>query len=122
MHARFHTPAFAIVVQAGWAAVLLLSGSYNTLYSYTMVAAWIFYTLSVAAVFVLRRKFPLYAATVQNVGLSVHPARVLAVSVWFLVNSFVTQPIPSFWALIMAGTGIPAYEPRKTNIVSGPFS
>ncbi len=58
IHSRFQTPGTAIVWGGIWTAALILTGSYETLYSYSIVAAWIFYTLSVAAVFVLGRKQP----------------------------------------------------------------
>ena len=58
VHPRFKTPAFAIVAQAVWSGLLILSGSYETLFTYSILSAWIFYALSVAAVWVLRRKLP----------------------------------------------------------------
>src|SRR5205807_1660883 len=58
IHPRFHTPGFAIVMQALWAGVLIVTGSYETLSTYTILSAWVFYTLSVVAVWVLRRKMP----------------------------------------------------------------
>jgi APA family basic amino acid/polyamine antiporter len=58
VHPRFQTPGFAILCSGIWTAILVLTGSYETLYSYSILAAWIFYTLSVGAVFVLRRKLP----------------------------------------------------------------
>jgi len=58
VHPRFQTPAVAIVWVGVWTCVLVLTGSYETLYSYSILAAWVFYTLSVAGVFVLRRKLP----------------------------------------------------------------
>ena len=57
-HPRFETPGFAIICGGIWTAILVISGSYDTLYSYSILAAWIFYTMSVAAVMVLRRKLP----------------------------------------------------------------
>ena len=54
VHPRFQTPGSAIVWGGVWTAILVLTGSYETLYSYSIVAAWIFYTMTVAAVFVLR--------------------------------------------------------------------
>ena len=45
-------------LQRIWTSILVLTGSYETLYSYSILAAWIFYTMTVAAVFVLRRKLP----------------------------------------------------------------
>jgi basic amino acid/polyamine antiporter, APA family len=109
VHPRFRTPSFAIVIQAAWTAVLLMSGSYKTLYSYTIVAAWIFYTFSVAAVFVLRRKHPEAPRPYRMWGYPYTLVMFVGVSVWFVANSFATQPVPSLWALAIAGSGIPAY-------------
>ena len=120
LHPRFHTPSAAILVQAVWASVLLVSGSYATLYSYTIVAAWIFYTMTVAAVFILRRKFPNAPRPYRMWGYPYTLIIFVTVSIWFIVNSFVTQPVPSCWALIIAGAGIPAYYIwRKSAKVSG---
>ena len=47
---RFQTPSFAIVCGGIWTIILVFTGSYETLYSYSILAAWVFYTLSVAAV------------------------------------------------------------------------
>ena len=59
-----------------WTAILVLSGSYETLYSYTIVAAWLFYTMTVVSVSVLRRKMPDATRPVPHVGLSVDSAAV----------------------------------------------
>lgn len=109
LHPRFHTPGLAILVQAVWASVLLITGSYATLYSYAIVAAWIFYTMTVAAVFVLRRKFPQAPRPYKMWGYPYTLVLFVAVSIWFIVNSFAIQPVPSFCALAIAGSGIPAY-------------
>jgi len=58
VHPRFRTPAFSIVAQGVWAAVLILSGSYESLAEYAMFAMWLFYGLMVAGVILLRRKQP----------------------------------------------------------------
>jgi APA family basic amino acid/polyamine antiporter len=109
VHPRFETPAFAIVLQGVWTAVLVVSGSYENLFSYSMVAAWIFYMLSVAAVFVLRRKQPDLARPYRMWGYPYTLGAFMLVSVWFVVNAFVTTPGPSFTALGIIATGIPMY-------------
>ena len=58
IHPKFETPAFAIAMRALWTCLLIVTGSYASLSSYTIISAWIFYTMSVAAVWVLRRKKP----------------------------------------------------------------
>ncbi len=109
VHPRFETPAFAIVVQGIWTAVLVLSGSYETLFSYSMIAAWIFYMMSVAAVAVLRRKLPDLPRPYKMWGYPFTLWAFMLVSVWFVVNAFMTQPVPSLMALAIVATGIPAY-------------
>jgi APA family basic amino acid/polyamine antiporter len=109
VHPRFQTPAFAIVIQGLWTWVLVLSGSYDTLFSYSIVAAWIFYTLSVAAVWILRRKLPELPRPYQMWGYPFTLWLFVLVSVWFVVNAFITQPTPSLMALAIIASGVPAY-------------
>lgn len=110
VHARFETPAFAIVVQGLWAGVLILSGSYETLAAYTMISAWIFYTLSVAAVWVLRKRAPGLPRPYRMLGYPVTLWLFVAVSAWFLVDAIVTQPRTSLIAFAIAAVGIPLYR------------
>jgi len=109
VHPRFETPGFAIVVQGLWTAVLVVSGSYENLFSYSMVAAWIFYMLSVAAVFFLRRKLPDLPRPYRMWGYPYTLGVFMLVSVWFVANAFATQPGPSLMALGIIATGIPMY-------------
>src|SRR5262249_58619121 len=52
VHPRFQTPSFAIVTQAAWAVVLVITGSYETLVDYALFSMWLFYGLMVAGVMV----------------------------------------------------------------------
>jgi APA family basic amino acid/polyamine antiporter len=109
IHPRFETPAFAIAMQALWTCLLIVTGSYASLSSYTIISAWIFYTMSVAAVWVLRRKKPDAPRPYRMWGYPVTLWLFIAVSVWFLVDALVNQPQVSLIALALAGAGIPAY-------------
>jgi APA family basic amino acid/polyamine antiporter len=109
VHPRFLTPACAILWGGIWTAILVLTGSYETLYSYSIVAAWIFYTMSVGAVFVLRRKLPNAARPYRMWGYPATPLLFVAMSIWFMVNAFVTQPGPSLMACVIVATGVLAY-------------
>ena len=92
-----------------WTAVLIVSGSYETLYSYAILAAWIFYTLSVLAVQVFRRRMPDALRPYKMWGYRYTLWAFVAVSVWFIVNSLITQPKPSFMALAMIAAGTAVY-------------
>jgi APA family basic amino acid/polyamine antiporter len=109
VHARFQTPGSAIVWGGIWTALLVLTGSYETLYSYSIVAAWIFYTMTVAGVYVLRRKLPDAARPYKMWGYPYTLWLFVAVSAWFIANSFVTQPAPTLMAFVIIGSGAAAY-------------
>jgi APA family basic amino acid/polyamine antiporter len=109
VHPRFQTPAFAIVFQGLWAAVLVLSGSYETLFSYSIVAAWIFYTMTVAAVYILRRKLPDHPRPYKMWGYPFTLWLFVLVSVWYVVNAFLNETVPSLMALAIIATGMAAY-------------
>jgi len=109
VHPRFQTPATAIAWGGVWTAILVLTGSYDTLYSYSIVAAWIFYTMTVAAVFVLRRKMPDAARPYRMWGYPYTLWSFVTVSVWFIGNAFATELQPSLMAFAIIATGMAAY-------------
>jgi len=56
LHPTWRTPVAAIVVQGAWAIMLLFSGTYGALLDYVVFADWIFFGLTAATLFVLRRR------------------------------------------------------------------
>jgi len=109
VHPRFQTPAFAIAAQAVWTGVVIVTGSYETLSAYTILSAWLFYALTAAAVWVLRRKQPDASRPYRMWGYPVTLIVFLAGSAWFMVDAFVNQPVTSMIALAVAATGLPFY-------------
>ena len=109
IHARFQTPSFAILAQAVWAAVLVVTGSYEALAAYAMFATWLFYGLMVAGLFVLRRKQPDLPRPYRMWGYPFTALLFLAVTLWFLVNTLVTRPAPALAGLALIAAGIPVY-------------
>jgi APA family basic amino acid/polyamine antiporter len=57
-HPRFHTPGASLVVQGVWSALLLFSGTFDTLTDTLIFVSWIFYAAGAYGLFVLRRKEP----------------------------------------------------------------
>lgn len=109
IHPRFKTPSFAIAVQCAWSLVLLFSGSFEALSSYTILSAWLFYMLAVSGVAVLRRNRPELARPYRMWG---YPATLwifVIASVWFIADSVVGQPGPSLAAFLITAAGAPFY-------------
>ena len=58
IHPKWRTPAFSLIGQGIWAAVLTMSGRYDQLYTYVIFGMVLSYTLTVIGLFVLRWKRP----------------------------------------------------------------
>lgn len=118
VHPRFQTPARGIVWGGVWTAILVLTGSYETLYSYSIVAAWVFYTMTVAAVFVLRHKMRDAQRPYRMWGYPYTLWSFVVVSVWFIVNAFRSQPQSSIMALVVIAAGVGAYRIWKKSVIA----
>jgi APA family basic amino acid/polyamine antiporter len=109
LHSRYQTMPVGIAAQAVWTSLLVLTGSFETLVPYAMIAAWFFYGLTVAGVTILRRKYPERARPYRMWGYPVMPWLFTAVAAWFVINTWMTQPGPSTVAFLIIGSGIPVY-------------
>ena len=69
-----HTPVFALAVQCVWACLLTLSGRYSDLLDYVIFAVLLFYILTIAGLFVLRRTRPDMDRPYKAFGYPVLPA------------------------------------------------
>src|SRR5688572_9209567 len=56
VHPRYHTPGRAIILQAAWAAVLVMTGTYRQLFTRVIYTEWIFFALLAIGVVILRRR------------------------------------------------------------------
>ena len=72
--ARHHAPVFALAIQGAWAMLLTLSGSYSDLLDYVIFAVLVFYILTIAGIFVLRRTRPEWSGRTRPFGYPVLPA------------------------------------------------
>jgi basic amino acid/polyamine antiporter, APA family len=109
VHPRHQTPSFAIIAQGVWAAVLLISGSYESLIDYAMFALWLSYGVMVAGVIVLRINRPELPRPYRMWGYPVTAILFLAITAWFLVNMILTRPIPSLAGTALVAAGVPVY-------------
>lgn len=102
-------PVLSIMIQAVWACVLALMGTFDQLTNYAVFAMWIFYILTTSAVFVLRRKMPGAIRPYKTVGYPVTPLLFILVGIWLLVNTLQTSPLEAGIGLLLISIGIPIY-------------
>jgi basic amino acid/polyamine antiporter, APA family len=106
---RKDVPGAALVVQAVWASLLCLSGTYGNLLDYVVFAVLIFYILTVASLFVLRRTRPDAERPYRAFGYPVVPALYIVVAAAVAVNLLVTRPAYTWPGLGIVLLGLPVY-------------
>ncbi len=102
-------PGFAITVQGIWAVLLCLSGTYSNLLDYVIFAVLIFFTLTISAIFVLRKKRPDIPRPYKAFGYPVIPAIYILTTITIMVILLIYKPAYTFPGLIIVILGIPVY-------------
>jgi APA family basic amino acid/polyamine antiporter len=103
------SPVYALIIQAIWASILAISGTYDQLTDYVIFASWIFYALTTSAVFVLRRKAPDAPRPYRTLGYPIVPLAFVLVAGWLTLNTLVNRPVESVAGLALIATGLPVY-------------
>jgi len=109
VHPRYHSPAKAIIAQAVWSGILVLSGTFQQLLTYTGFAIVLFGGAAVAALFVLRRAKKSEDLPFRTWGYPVAPAIFVMVSLAVVLNGFWLSPGPSAAGLLIIAAGVPLY-------------
>lgn len=119
---RLGSPVQAILVQAVWASVLALLGTFDQLTNYAVFSMWIFYILATASIFIFRRRedttqtqyrVPLYPLT---------PVLFICVGTWLLVNTIWTSPFESAAGTVLIVSGVPFFFVFRRRSVSNQTS
>jgi APA family basic amino acid/polyamine antiporter len=109
LSARSGVPVNSLWVQCAWTCLLCLSGSYGQLLDYVIFAALMFYLLTVAGLFVLRRTRPDAARPYRAIGYPVLPAIYIALAAWICVVLLRYKPQYTWPGLILVLIGVPVY-------------
>jgi len=119
VHPRYRTPAAAIVAQAVWSTVLVMSGGAQALTTYTGFAVVLFSGVAALALFVLRVREPDAPRPFRTMGYPVVPAvfvlaslAIVASALWMdLVQPMIagTELGPSAAGLLVIALGLPLY-------------
>lgn len=102
-------PGYALWVQFIWASVLCLSGKYGDLLDYVMFAVMFFYILTIAGIFILRKKMPDAERPYKALGYPVVPILYIILAVAFCVNLAINKSEFVVPCIIIVALGIPVY-------------
>ena len=109
IHPKWRTPAFSLIGQGIWAAILTLSGRYDQLYTYVIFGMVLSYTLTVIALFILRWKRPNIPRPYRCAGYPWLPAIYVLVGTAWTLNTILTRPLEAFWGTTIVLIGVPGY-------------
>ncbi len=109
LHPTYKTPAFGLWVQAVWASVLCVSGTYGQLLDYVVFAALLFYLFTAIGLFVLRVT---RAAAPRPVVVPLYPwlpAAYILLTGALCIDLLVLKPQYSWLGLGIVALGVPVY-------------
>ena len=102
-------PSVSILALSGWAALFVLSGRYDQLYTYVIFASVILYGMATASVIVLRFKRPELARPYRTLGYPVVPLLFVLGIACLVVSTLRHSPRESLMGLALISLGLPFY-------------
>lgn len=112
---RFGTPDFGLLIQAEWAALLVLTGSYKALVNFATIGIILFYAVATVGFFRLRVTQPDTPRPYRAIGYPVIPALFL-LGALFIVGTVTYTDWGNTWpGLLLIASGFPMYELLRWN-------
>jgi APA family basic amino acid/polyamine antiporter len=109
VHPKYHTPGVSILALSVWAALLVLSGRYEQLFTYVIFASWILYGMTTAAVLVLRNKRPDLPRPYRTLGYPIVPVLFVLVALALVLSTLMDSPRESLMGIGLIVLGLPFY-------------
>ena len=109
LDAKHRTPVVSLVLQCAWACVLTMTGRYGDLLDYVIFAVLLFYILTIAGLFVLRRTRPEMERPYKAFGYPVLPIFYIAVAGLIEILLLLYKPYYTWPGLIIVLLGVPVY-------------
>jgi len=119
VHPKFKTPGNSVIILGAWSSILVVSGSFDILADMFIFMSWVFYGLTVACVFILRKKMPKIERPYKAFGYPVVPAVFILFTGIYIgttlfndISNYQQGKSPfinSVFGLLLTATGIPLY-------------
>jgi APA family basic amino acid/polyamine antiporter len=109
LNRKYKTPVAGLAIQALWAIVLCVSGTYSQLLDYIIFAVLLFYILTIAGLFVLRQKRPDAPRPYKAFGYPWLPALYIVLAAAICLALLRYKPQFTWPGLILVLMGIPVY-------------
>jgi len=102
-------PGFALIVQAVWASLLCLSGTYGDLLDYVTFASLLFYIITIAGIFILRKKEPDAERPYKVTAYPILPILYIILALSICIILLITKPQNTWSGLFIVLLGLPVY-------------
>jgi APA family basic amino acid/polyamine antiporter len=106
-------PGKALIIQAIWASLLCLSGTYGALLDYVVTAVLIFYILTIFGIFRLRAMKPDAERPYKAFGYPILPTIYIAFAGAIIIDLLLFKPGTTLPGVLLVLTGIPLYAFMK---------
>jgi basic amino acid/polyamine antiporter, APA family len=116
IHPVYNTPNNALWLQAIWASLLVVSGSFDQLTNMLIFVVFIFYGATTLGVFVMRIREPLLERPYKVLGYPVVPAFFILFCIALVVITCFTNPREAGLGSVFVLAGIPFYFYWKKKI------
>lgn len=102
-------PSTSLWIQACWASVLCISGSYGSLLDYCTFASLIFYMITISALFYFRIKEPNTPRPYKAFGYPIIPALYILITLTICIDLLIFKPQNTVLGLLIMFIGIPVF-------------
>ncbi|TAE55970.1 MAG: amino acid permease [Bacteroidetes bacterium] len=109
IHPEYNTPTRALVMQAVWSSLLVLSGSFDQLTDMLIFASFIYYGANTFGVFILRRRMPDAERPYRTPGYPFVPALFVIFCIVLVINTLYNQPREALMGLGLILAGAPFF-------------
>lgn len=110
---RLKTPANALIFQSVLAVVYIFSGTFNTLTDLLVFVLWIFFTMGVFSVFILRKKGVPQKGTYRVPLYPITPVIGIVGGLYILVSTIISDPFKSLTGICITLIGLPVFYYMK---------
>ncbi len=118
IHERYRTPYVSLLYQGAWSCLLVLSGTFNDLLTYTAFASLLFNAVTVIGLVKLRLQKPELERPYRVSGYPLVPLLYVAIALFFIVYIIIGDPLNSGKGLFLILTGVPVYSYWKRKKIS----
>ena len=120
IHPRFRTPTAGIVTLGLWSMLLVLTGSYEQLFQYSLFAGFIFHVITGLGLFRLRRERPAASRPYRVFGYPWIPGLFVLAMTGLVLNTAYERPVQSLVGVGLVALGVPFFRWRQVTTQARP--